>query len=207
LGSDKARLLLGAARSIVHDTRNRLTGLSLCLTAWSNTGAREGERSEGDIAILDRSLASLAELCAEFAGVETALTAEMRSRAAPSVAQWYAGFLRVQGFDAAASDSGGQARLTRAAEGLLSRALLQLADGLASLHASNVEIATRSNDGALVVEVSFDSMYPPERVGVNSSVRAAVALVDGSGGAVEMSGAEGRTTVVMMFARNAASGL
>ncbi len=194
-----ALLLLEAARSVMHDTRNRLTGISLCLSAWAKTIEPCSGVSNGDFAMFERGLRALEALCDEFAGLETAVAFETATLAAGEVVYWYRDYLSRLGFQASVVDCNPSFTIMRNSRGHAARTLVQLSWLFHKFRATNMVLSAGRSEGASTITVSFETPVSFETVATCVSVRSARALVETAGGRLDISKRERVVEMRLIF--------
>jgi hypothetical protein len=194
-------LLLESARSIMHDTRNRLTGISLCLSAWSKTVEPCPDLSAREFAIFKRGLRALEGLCSEFAGIETAIAFETSFLTAPDLVRWYRDYLSRMGFRATVADRETCLALPRKARGHAARALVQLSRLFHNLRATHISIEVGYNGGASTITLRFRTATPFETLVRSMPLRTARALVESGEGELEISRENGDVVAKCVFRR------
>ena len=180
-----ACLLLEAVRSIVHDTRNRLTGISLCIGAFSKTTRPGSNALAANLASIERSLSALEALCAEFADVEGAISFETAASPACGIVSWYVEFLQRLGLGACAGEVDSSFNLPIPARGVLSRGLIHLARAFWGLHASEITVSCRGGAGSAMLVIAFRCTFSAAAASGHPAVRKAVELVESGGGGME----------------------
>jgi len=191
-------LLLEAARSIVHDTRNRLTGLSLYLAAWRRNMESVRRISSCDLAVIEKSLGALEALCGEFSGVELAINAH-DAPAPENIAAWYASYLARLGIRVSLSQTPGRFDLNRARRGVLSRTLIELTGVLFRFRATRASVGIEKNAGVSNFRIRFDASVTREKVARDRSVRSAGRLLESCGGRIEVGDCGDEVEITMLF--------
>jgi len=194
-------LLLEAARSLVHDTRNRLTGLSLYLEAWSRSFEGAPRMSKAELAILKRSLRSIETLCSEFTSVETAMASSEAPVDAGGLSLWYSGYLERLGIKAFPAPGDDPVALTRARWGVLSRALIELSRVLVKVGAREVSVAAVCREGVFHFEVTFSASVGAGELASQPLMKSLGNLLDSCGGEMEVASRGFDLVVSVRFAQ------
>lgn len=195
------KLLLEAARSLVHDTRNRLTGLSLYLEAWSRSFEGAPRMSKVELAILQRSLRSIEALCIEFTSVEMAMASSEAPADAGEISLWYSGYLERLGIKAFPAPGDDPVVLTRARWGILSRALIELSRVLVKVRAREVSVAAACREGVFHFEVTFSASVGDGELASHPLMNSLGNLLESCGGEMEVSSRGFDLVVSMRFAQ------
>ncbi|MCD6404456.1 MAG: hypothetical protein J7M19_01360 [Planctomycetes bacterium] len=196
----RACLLLEAVRSIMHDTRNGLTGLSLAVGGWLKDFQPGSGPSDAVSALMMRSLGSIELLCREFAGVETAIRFETTDSDGGRVAAWYTDSLARFGLDVEPARVDPSFRLPVRARGLLARALVQLAWALYKLHATSIAVSSIGSDATAAVAIVFESAFSPKAIAANQAVEQAAEFIESGGGSLDVERCGKRTEIKITFA-------
>ncbi len=196
----RACLLLEAVRSIMHDTRNELTGLSLAVGGWLKDFQPSSGPSDAVSALMMRSLGSIELLCREFAGVETAIRFETISSDDGRIAAWYTDSLALFGLDVKPARVDPSFRLPARARGLLARALIQLALALYNLHATAIAVSSIGSDATATIVIAFQSVSSPKVVTANQAVGQAAEFIETGGGSLDVERRGKRTEIRITFA-------
>lgn len=194
-------LLLEAARSLIHDTRNRLTGLSLYLDAWRRNFEGAPRTSKTDAAILERGLRSIEVLCGEFTIVEMAMASNEPPSVAGEVSLWYGCYLERLGIMASAAPCEDPVALTRFRWGIFSRALIELARVLVMVHARTVNVATGCREGMFRFEVTFSVPVGSRELAGHPLMNSLGNLLGSCGGEMEVSSKGFDRVVSVRFAQ------
>ncbi len=198
-GANGELLLLEAARSLVHDTRNRLTGLSLFLAALQTNAGKLANLSRSDLALLEKSLGAIEMLCGEFSEIETAMYTREASDT-DSIAPWYSSYLARLGIPASMRCDTEGVGLTGARRGVLCRALIELATVLLRYRACEVSLSVEAPAGAYQFALGFRAVVAREHVEADRTVISLTHLLEKSGGQMQLTGEKNRTFITILFA-------
>jgi hypothetical protein len=199
--SGGAQALLAAVSSIVHDTLNTMTGLSLCLTAYTEKRVSRRE-AKAEEALLDRGLATLELLCREYAGIDRASRARSGIADAQAMVRSYRDLLAESGISVRRIAAARGFSLSAARQGVALRALVHATAGMLQVGGSDVRLWGRTSRGVTSIGVAF-KCRAAEAALCNEAIGEAAALVESRGGDVRLSARRTMVRMVMRFAEGA----
>ena len=198
--------LLAAVSSLVHDTLNTMTGLSLCLAAYAQNRLAGREATVAEEALLDRALASLELLCREYAGMDRASRAHVGIANAQAMMWSFRDLLGELGIDVRRVAAGQRFSLPPGRQGLALRALVHVAAGMLQTGAFGACVCARTSGGVSSLSVSF-RCRSTEAALSNGAIKEAVELVESRGGEAYLAARRGTVRLLMRFAENRAVAL
>jgi len=197
--AESATVLMNAVSSLVHDTRNLVTGLTLYLGAYRENRRLARQVVADELAILDKQVLSLAVLCREYTRIDVAARLDAATARADVSVSAFAGLLAKFGIEVDSVEIDPSFRLPAAAHGVMSRALVHISLGLLELRARRVRI-TAAAAGAQSLDIAFASRLPSKAQVANQSMAQACDLVNSRGGRADLQTRRGRTRVTVEFA-------
>ncbi len=173
--------ILAALSSLVHDTLNLMTGLSLCLAAYVQNRLAGRQATPEEEALLDRSLASLEALCKEYASMDRASRVQAGTADIQATVRAYRDLFAKFDVEPERVEVRPGFALTADRQGLVLRALVHVSLAILQLGGSRVRLVAGRRSGASEVCVVFAC-----RAGVGAEANAALLqaaeLIENRGG-------------------------
>jgi hypothetical protein len=200
-------VLVSAFASLVHDTRNYITGLALSLGALRGQEWDAARHSHAG-ALVGMQIDALGDICREYARIETAGAGDGLGPDSRETVKAFARVLDRFAVGVGRVEIDGRFALTPASDGVLARTLIALALELAQLRAATVSIECLTRNEVATVSLMFST---PRKWMLNMSIarmREICELVNHRGGGATVTGADGAGEVAIEFvSRDGASNL
>ena len=199
-----AEAISAALVSLVHDMRNLVTGLTLCLGAYRESRRAMRSVSAEEMGVLEGQVSTLAAMCREFDLIRLAArleeTPSAQGLSMDAIAALATGF----GMHVENHASGQAIKTSATTRGILSRALVYAMVGMLELKATRLELAVCDEAAGNTVTIGFCSRLSANVQMGNETLRQACELVNARGGRAEIYIRDGRSAIEMEFAPAAA---